>query len=342
MSKPPVNELRASQMRRAAELYYEQAMGQADVARMLGCSTATVSRLLAGAQEQGIVRIQIQRAGQRVPEVERALRARFGLREAVVVPGRGSSESDLRAVGQAAAEVLLGSIQPNVKIGITWGQTLAQMVQALYENGREPANLDGVEVLQLSGSLGEGDPSVDGPQLAMRLADCFGGVCRLVPAPALMHSTDLARALLEQPQIRAALARAAHPDIVVQGVGALDPALCSLTRAGYLSDDDRRQAQAAGAVGHLFARMVDAHGGEVGGFDSRVIAVPIAAIRRARISIGITASAAKVPAILAALRARVFNTLVVDEPSARQVLKLADAPDAADRSTRLALAESIA
>lgn len=326
-------DLRISQMRRAAELYYEQSLSQADIARVMGCSAATVSRLLAGALERGIVRIQIQRAGGRVPELSRQLRARFGIREAVVVPASGDAESDLRAVGRAAAELLLSAVEARAKIGITWGQTLAHMVQALHDMGHESARPGGIEVMQLSGSLGEGDPAVDGPQLAMRLADFFGGVCRLVPAPALVHSVELAEALHRQPQVKAALARAAHPDIVVQGIGALAPELCSLTRAGYLDDAARRQARRAGAVGHLFARMVDADGREVGDYGRRVIAVPLDAIRRARVSIGISAATAKVPAILAALRAGAVNTLVVDEPSARQVLQLADAgePSAAAR-----------
>lgn len=318
-------DLRTSQMRRAAELYYEQSLGQNEIARIMGFSTATVSRLLAGAQEAGIVKFHIERRGERVPELSRQLRERFGIREAVVVPCSGSADSDLRAIGEAAAELLLSAAESHSKIGVTWGQTLAHMVQALHSVGREPVNLAGIEVCQLSGSLGQGNPEVDGPQLAMRLADFFGGVCRLVPAPALVDSAEVCCALTKQPQIATALHRASHPDIVIQGIGALDPALCSLTRAGYLDDAQRQAAIDAGAVGHVFARMIDAHGREVGDFGQRVIAVSLDAIRQARLSIGISASTAKVPAILAALRAGYFNTLVIDEASARQVLQLAAA-----------------
>ncbi|MCM2311568.1 MAG: sugar-binding transcriptional regulator [Steroidobacteraceae bacterium] len=323
-------DLRTSQMRRAAELYYEQSLSQNDIAKIMGCSTATVSRLLAGAQDCGIVKFHIERRGERVPELSRQLRDRFGIREAVVVPSSGSADSDLRAVGEAAAELLLSAIESHSKIGVTWGQTLAHMVQALYAVGREPVNLAGIEVCQLSGSLGQGNPEVDGPQLALRLADFFGGVCHLVPAPAVVDSAELCRALLKQPQITTSLNRASHLDIVVQGIGALDPTVSSLTRAGYLSEAEGRAAIEVGAVGHVFARMIDAQGHEVGDWGQRVIAVPLDTIRRARLSIGISASVAKVPAILAALRAGYFNTLVVDEVSARQVLQLAvaanDAP----------------
>ena len=315
-------DLRTSQMRRVAELYYEQSLGQSEIARIMSCSTATVSRLLAGAQEDGIVKFHIERSGDRVPALSRELRERFGIREAVVVPSSGSAETDLRAVGDAAADLLLSAVESHTKIGVTWGQTLAHMVQSLSALGREAVRLDGIEVMQLSGALGQGNPDIDGPQLALRLADFFGGVCRLVPAPALVDSAELCQSLMRQSQVATALSRAAHPDIVVQGIGCLDPALCSLQRAGYLGDAERQAAIDAGAVGHVFARMIDSQGREVGDYGRRVIAVPLEAIRRARLSIGISASTAKVPAILAALRAGYFNTLVIDEASAREVLQL--------------------
>lgn len=330
-------DLRTSQMRRAAELYYEQSMGQSEIAQIMGCSTATVSRLLAGAQEDGIVRFHIQRHGERVPELSRQLRERFGVREAVVVPSSGSADSDLRAVGDAAAELLLSAVESHTKIGVTWGETLAYMVRALYAAGREAVKLDGIEVMQMSGSLGQGNPEIDGPQLALRLADFFGGACRLVPAPAMVDSVELCRSLMRQPQVATALSRASHPDIVVQGIGCLDPALCSLQRAGYLKEKERQAALDAGAVGHVFARMIDAHGREVGDYSQRVVAVPLEAIRGARLSIGISASPSKVPAILGALRARYFNTLVLDEASARQVIQLgAAANDALPQRKRSA------
>lgn len=318
-------ELRLSQMRRAAELYYEQSLGQQEIARILGYSSATVSRLLSAAQEEGVVRFYIQREGDRVPELSRELRRVFDVREAIVVPSTGSAETDLRAVGEAAAELLLSAIESHSKIGVTWGLTLWHMVQALSALGRESLRLDGIEVLQLSGSLGQGNPEIDGPQLAMRLADLLGGICRLVPAPALVDSLELRDMLMRQPQVAMALSRAAQPDIVIQGIGCLEPALCSLQRAGYMTDAERQAAIAAGAVGHLFARMIDAHGNEVGGYSQRVIGIGLDSIRRARLSIGISASPAKVPAILAALRARFFNTIVIDEASARAVLQLAAA-----------------
>ena len=71
---------------RAARLYYEDGLSQGEVARRLGLSGATVSRVLAQAREQGVVEVRIhdpRSPVQRVHEVERQLIERFGLTEAM-------------------------------------------------------------------------------------------------------------------------------------------------------------------------------------------------------------------------------------------------------------------
>lgn len=72
---------------RAARLYYEDGLSQGEVARRLGLSGATVSRVLAQAREQGIVEVLIhdpRSPVQRVHEIEQQLIERFGLADARV------------------------------------------------------------------------------------------------------------------------------------------------------------------------------------------------------------------------------------------------------------------
>ena len=125
------DELKTAQMAHAAELYYEQNQSQQSIAKILGCSHSTVSRLLADARKTGIVQITIRRAVDHRPDLANRLRNAFGLREAVVVPNSGSEEGDLQAVGTAAAEYLLSIIADDMTIGVTWGNTLHHMVDAL-------------------------------------------------------------------------------------------------------------------------------------------------------------------------------------------------------------------
>ena len=302
---------------RASDLYYRQNLSQTDISNLLGCSNATVSRLLSEARESGIVEVIIHRPVENVPDLALQLRSEFGLRDAVVVPNEGSVSTDLHSVGQAAASFLMSVLNDGSKLGITWGYTLHYMIKSLPS-----IELSGVEVIQLSGSLGQGDPNVDGPQLALRLAEKIGGICRLVPAPALVNDEATRESLIQQPQIKHVLSMAKNCDIVIQGIGTLEDEQSSLERAGYLSKKDRHAALKAGAIGHVFARLINKQGREVGDFSKRIVGISLDAMKNAEWSIGISASVKKAPAILGALRGRYFNTMIMEEASAREILRL--------------------
>ncbi len=310
--------LRTAQIIRAAELYYRQQLSQQQVAKTLGCSHSTVSRLLSEARETGLVEIKIHRAIETVPDLASRIRSAFKLREAIVVPNAGVEEANLKAVGAAAADLLLSIMSDSRSIGVTWGKTLYHMVNAL-----EDLPLNDVEVVQMTGALGgKGDPDVDGPKLAIRLAERFSGTCCLVPAPAIVKDITVRDTLMRETAVEHALNRAANVDIMIQGIGALSGELSSLERAGYILQSDEKGLKAKGAVGHIAARMINAEGEELEEFAQQVISVPLASMRKAKWSIGISADPAKVPTLLAALRGEYLNTVVVDEESANKMLEL--------------------
>ena len=321
MSKPQ----KLAQIRHAATLYYEQGLNQQEISGILGCSHSTVSRLLSEARELGIVEFRVKRPVASVPGLAAELRRSFGLRDAVVAPGGGSEELACRNVGLAGAEFLAGIIEDGMKVGLTWGRTLAGVLRVM-----EPQPLEGVEVVQMAGSLGPGTSEEDGPAPAVRLAALLNASCHLIPAPAVVDSEEARAPFLRQPQIRDALRHAGSVDVIIQGIGSLSAGMSSLRRAGYITREEQRAARAAGAVGHVFARMIDIDGREVGRLSKRVIGIPLDDMRNARWSIAISASPEKAPAILGALRGRYFNAVVIDEESAREVLELAAAAAVGD------------
>src|SRR5262245_65309246 len=77
------------------ELYYRQGRSQKDIARALGVSAATVSRLLQRAMDEGLVRVELDLP--RREQLEAGLVEQFGLRDAVVVAagGRGDVKEEL-------------------------------------------------------------------------------------------------------------------------------------------------------------------------------------------------------------------------------------------------------
>lgn len=307
-----------AQMVRVAELYYRHQMSQQQIAKTLGCSHSTVSRLLSDARRTGVVEITIRRDFETVPELSDQIRSVFGLLDTIVVPSAGSEEKNLESVGAAAADLLLSIVSDGMSIGVTWGETLYHVVNAI-----DDVPLEDINVVQMTGALGnEGDPEIDGPKLAIKLAERFGGSYTLVPAPAIVETPELRDTLINEPSVRTALKHAKSADIMVQGVGALSGGKSGLESAGYLNASTRKKVKSKGAVGHVVARMIDADGVELKEFGQRVISIPLDAMRDAKWSIGIIATPIKVEAMIAAIKGGYFNAIVVDEDSAKEMLQL--------------------
>ncbi|PYM36037.1 MAG: hypothetical protein DME17_10980, partial [Candidatus Rokuibacteriota bacterium] len=117
-------------MVRCLELYYRQQRSQKDIAKALGVSAATVSRLLKRAFDDGLVRVELDLP--RMPRLEAALVEAYGLRDAVVVAtgGRGDVREEL---GLAAAAYFEGVAVDGMHIGLSCGFTLYQMIRSLRD-----------------------------------------------------------------------------------------------------------------------------------------------------------------------------------------------------------------
>src|SRR3954465_2007022 len=72
-------------LRMAATLYYEDGLGQAEVAQFVRVSQTKISRLLAAALARGIVRISVEQYQARDEKLEQQLRERFGVKAAAVI-----------------------------------------------------------------------------------------------------------------------------------------------------------------------------------------------------------------------------------------------------------------
>ncbi|HZY41192.1 MAG TPA: helix-turn-helix domain-containing protein, partial [Anaerolineae bacterium] len=90
-------------MTKVARLYYQQGLGQREIAAQLDVSQASVSRLLKRAEQEHIVRIAITPPQGVFAEMETALEQHYGLKQAIVVDCENEAEDLLRELGPAAA-----------------------------------------------------------------------------------------------------------------------------------------------------------------------------------------------------------------------------------------------
>ena len=91
---------------RVAELYYDEDKTQDEIGGLLGVSRWKVGRLLQQARVEGIVRIEIVHPRARKLGIERELRSRFGLADAVVVPNGGYATRRRWAASRRARPII--------------------------------------------------------------------------------------------------------------------------------------------------------------------------------------------------------------------------------------------
>ena len=113
-----------------------------------------------------------------------------------------------------------------------------------------PLSLKGVEVVQLHGGLGSGDPEIDGFGLAQKLAEKLSGSYRIIQAPIVVQSVELRDMLMREPRIAETLKRGAEAGIALFGIGSNLPAISSLVRTGALDRRGVARARPGRGRGH--------------------------------------------------------------------------------------------
>jgi deoxyribonucleoside regulator len=300
-----------------AKLYYEQDLSQLQIAHRLDISRSSVSNLLKLCRDQGIVEIRINDASSHAQRMQRLLCERFALANAVVVPASPDPEQAKVHVGRAAAGCIEPMLHDGVRIGISWGTTLYQLVRHVT-----PRALDGAEVVQLHGGLGAGNPDIDGFGLAQKLAEKLRGSYRIMQAPMIVQNAELKRLLLREPGIALAFERGAASEIALFGIGSNIPDISSLVRAGYLQERESLALVEQGAVGTVCGLQIDAGGRVVeSDVNERLVGIDKETLVRIPVRLGAAAGGQKADAVRAALRGRFVTVLVVDEEIADAILK---------------------
>jgi DNA-binding transcriptional regulator LsrR (DeoR family) len=305
-----------------AHLYYEQDLTQNEIAGQLRLSRQKVQRLLSQAKSDGIVQIIIHPITGAFAGLEKELEQCYGLREALVVESTAFDDQQVvaRDVGAAAAQYLLRIIQPQDSIVISWGGSLLGMVNALSANPTRP-NLPGLSVIQGLGGLGDPGHEVHAADLTRRLAQALGCSAVLLPAPAVAGTPAARDAILADPFVQQSLTQARSANLALMGIGA--PRQESiLMRAGEIVRWPELEAlQQRGAVGDINLHYFDKDGKLLASdLEARVIGLSLEEIRAINIVLGVAGGAAKVPAILGALRGNLINVLVTDHKTAVDIL----------------------
>ena len=307
-----------------AQGYYLEGLSQEEIAKLVGLSRPSISRLLLEAKELGIVEIRINPPIPTVPDLENKLREMFHLQEVRVAERKTAGDDEVRRkLGRLAATVLDRVLRDGLVFGLAWGTNVHAVVQAL-----RPRRLPGVKVVQLIGGVGAPHAEIDGPEQVRRTGEIFGAQHYYLNAPMRVDSGEVAEALREDHTIKEVLELGKHMDVALIGIGSVNPQNSTHFHVGYVSYEELRQLDKLGAVGAMVGFYYNLQGESVPlpWLDPCVIGVTWEDLNRCGMVIGVAAGASKAPALLGAARTGVLDVLIVDDEAAEGMLELAQAP----------------
>ncbi len=299
-----------------ASWYFEEGLGQSEIAGRIHRSRSMVSRLLTEARTRGIVEIRINIPVSRNSGLEKRLKDELGLKAAYVCESAESPLMQRRALGRLGADCLQDHVADGIILGVAWSRTLRSVV---HELPRLP--MRNVQVVQLSGSAASPDARIDGPDLVRTVAEKLAADYRFFPAPLVVASPELRDALLGEETVSETLRLAERSDIALVGVGNVASGDSSLRVSGLLDEEEEAELLAGGVAGDITSCQFGADGQPLPvAFNRRVIGIGPEALRRIPTVIAVAAGPDKVGAIRAAAQGKWFTVLVTDAATARELL----------------------
>lgn len=322
----PIQPLEADEERllsRVAWYYYNDGLTQEEVGRRLKLSRIKVSRLLEKGRRLGVIQVQINSRFRPCFSLEGDLAGRYSLQDVLVVPEmeRGSTNERL---AQAAAHYLERQVKDGDFLAVGWGDTVTRTLKIFSRVLSERS----VSIVSLAGGVAS---YLEGwGHVQLNNEGHIGSRLHLIPSPILASSVEMARALRNEPQVKAIIAMAKTANHALVGIGPPSEQ-ATLAFQGYVSPAELQLYRRTGAVGDILGQFFDANGVLLDlEIRDRIIGMRLEELRQIPTVIGVAGGAHKVDAILGALAGRYLNVLITDEPTARSLLR---EPSAEERGT---------
>lgn len=270
---------------RCCSLYYENNMGQKQIAERLGISKSSVSRMLMTGRELGIVEIKVHHLSQYMYEdLEEQLKKKFHLRDVVVAE---SSPLDSKAdrvtkLNERAADYLDRLLQDGNYIGVSIGSTIRNIARAKKE--------------------------------------CASHKCVFVP---LVGGIGRPGTTMQEESVRFIFDYFKKLDIVISGMNVESMRYETVEKLGYVTKETIEEFRKKGAVCNLVLRFFDIDGNTkpFEEYNKKIAGISMEAYRKVPIRILLTAGTGKADSIKGCIHGGYANVLIIDVDCAKELLQ---------------------
>lgn len=312
-------------MFRVLEMYYTDELSQAEIAKEMNVSRATISRTILKARQEGYVTISIHHPDHKKHHLEQQLEKKYGLQEMLIASSE-KGKNIREQVNQEAGDYLLRVLRHGMTLGITWGLTIGSFIEHLKTDpGIRSAYLKDIKVVPFIGTanLIEFDMIMQKNHAsfyAIELAEILKGVGYQLPAPMYVSNKEARQLFAQDPLVAYVLHQAALADIGFLPIGAMKEE-SSIVRSGMLSVKSLNQMKQKGAVGEVIGNFFTEDGTFLDNeMSERMIGVTREQLFRIPLRVGIAYGKERVAAMKGALNSQIINVLITDSTTAKYLV----------------------
>lgn len=303
-----MNNYEESLIVKAAWYYYIENMTQQKISEKLGISRMRVIKLLDKAKQNGTIQFKIPRSHSQQLLVEQELISKWNLQDAFVVPTPAPEANLNETIAQAAAMYISDRLTENMFINMGYGDTPSRVLNHLATMTEFP-----ISVVSLTGGVSYYLPNTQ--------SNVFNAKLYLYPAPLMVSSKEMCRAMREEPTLQA-ISRMIHlSTISVVGIGGMNEDATILSN-GILSRDSFLYLSMKGAVGDILTHFYDKNGNPIpNDIEDCLLSTKLEQLQELNNVIGVAGGPGKIEAIKAALKGGYIHILITDEATAAALVE---------------------
>ncbi|HGI4669590.1 TPA: sugar-binding transcriptional regulator [Streptococcus agalactiae] len=304
---------------KVAYLYYMEGKSQSEIANELGIYRTTISRMLAKAREEGLVRIEISDFNPEIFQLESYFKSKYHLKDVEIVSSRKDSDTSEieKDLAHVAAAMIRKKIKENDKVGIAWGRTLSKVVEAM-----RPHPVSQVSFVPLAGGPSHINARYHVNTLVYEMSRRFQGSCTFINATLVQENANLAKGILTSKYFEGLMDNWEKLDVAIVGVGG-KPKSNEQQWLDLLNQDDFQCLDEEAAVGEITCRFFNHSGDPVNQhLAKRTIGITLEQLQKVPNRIAVAHGNYKAAALLAVLKKGYINHLVTDFSTALNILRL--------------------
>lgn len=292
---------------KTAWYYYIENMTQQKISEKLGISRMRVIKLLEKARQTSVIQFKISQERSQQLMAEQKLTRQWNLKDAFIVPTPPREANLNETIAQAAAMYMGDRLTENIFINMGYGDTPSRVLNHLATIAESP-----ISIVSLTGGVNYYLPNIR--------SNIFNARLYLYPAPLLVSSKEMCRAMRSEPPIQEISRMVQLATMTVVGIGGMNNDATIISN-GILNPNDFLYLSMQGAAGDILTHFFDKDGQPIhSDIEDRLLSTPLETLKELNNVIGVSGGPSKTDAIRAALRGGYLDVLITDEETALELI----------------------